>query len=94
MSGLTAKCFRTYNASVTLERELAKVQNVEGVEELLLAYNGANRCVLIFCVLLLWVLFVVISNHIARSVLLRSCATISGRCQRRTTNRRQSWAPN
>eukprot|EP00123_Amoebidium_parasiticum_P012621 comp21479_c0_seq1/m.29737 comp21479_c0_seq1/g.29737 ORF comp21479_c0_seq1/g.29737 comp21479_c0_seq1/m.29737 type:complete len:788 (-) comp21479_c0_seq1:314-2677(-) len=50
MPGLTAKVFRTYNASSTLQSELAKV-DWEGltVPELLLAYNRANREVAVLC---------------------------------------------
>lgn len=51
MDGLTAKCFRTYNASVTLERQLAAavVPDDATNEDKLLIYNSANRTVAILC---------------------------------------------
>jgi DNA topoisomerase-1 len=51
MPGLTAKVFRTYNASITLERELAKAdtKKTDSVEEKVLAFNRANREVAILC---------------------------------------------
>ncbi len=51
MKGLTAKVFRTYNASVTLEAELPKAEDLEGmsVQDKLLLYNSANRQVAILC---------------------------------------------
>eukprot|EP01114_Cavostelium_apophysatum_P012160 TRINITY_DN2698_c0_g1_i2.p1 TRINITY_DN2698_c0_g1~~TRINITY_DN2698_c0_g1_i2.p1 ORF type:complete len:906 (-),score=334.78 TRINITY_DN2698_c0_g1_i2:19-2598(-) len=54
MEGLTAKVFRTYNASITLEKELQKMDDIEGadkwtVDEKMLAYNRANRDVAILC---------------------------------------------
>eukprot|EP01099_Mayorella_cantabrigiensis_P003862 TRINITY_DN2901_c0_g1_i1.p1 TRINITY_DN2901_c0_g1~~TRINITY_DN2901_c0_g1_i1.p1 ORF type:complete len:354 (+),score=80.30 TRINITY_DN2901_c0_g1_i1:1787-2848(+) len=52
MPGLTAKVFRTYNASYTLEKELKNMPpNFEGksVEEKLLFYNRCNREVAILC---------------------------------------------
>jgi DNA topoisomerase I len=51
MKGLTAKVFRTYNASVTLEQELPSVDELEGlnVAEKVLRYNAANRQVAILC---------------------------------------------
>lgn len=51
MDGLTAKVFRTYNASFTLERELDKAQidPNDTVGEKLLAFNRANREVAILC---------------------------------------------
>jgi len=50
MDGLTAKVFRTYNASITLENELEK-QPVDDmtVDEKMLVYNRANRDVAILC---------------------------------------------
>jgi len=50
MEGLTAKVFRTYNASTTLELELQKkdVKNME-VEEKMAFYDEANRQVAILC---------------------------------------------
>jgi len=50
MEGLTAKVFRTFNASSTLERELSKrdVSKLE-IEEKMAWYNEANRQVAILC---------------------------------------------
>jgi DNA topoisomerase-1 len=49
MPGLTAKVFRTHNASSTFQKELKKTP-VEGtVAEKVLAYNRANRQVAILC---------------------------------------------
>ena len=52
MDGLTAKVFRTYNASITLERELEKMpKNADDltVDEKMLFYQRANREVAILC---------------------------------------------
>lgn len=52
MEGLTAKVFRTYNASATLERELAKMPEKADkltVDEKMLFYLRANREVAILC---------------------------------------------
>jgi DNA topoisomerase-1 len=51
MKGLTAKVFRTYNASVTLEKELPTEEELEGfsVQDKVLRYNAANRQVAILC---------------------------------------------
>lgn len=50
MEGLTAKVFRTYNASWTLQQQLEKLTNSEDtVAEKILAYNRANRAVAILC---------------------------------------------
>jgi len=51
MPGLTAKVFRTYNASITLEKELEKMTATEdmSVDERMLFYNRANREVAILC---------------------------------------------
>ncbi|KAB5586459.1 hypothetical protein PHYPO_G00001850 [Pangasianodon hypophthalmus] len=50
MPGLTAKVFRTFNASTTLQEQLDKVTIDDmTVEEKLLAYNRANRAVAILC---------------------------------------------
>lgn len=57
MDGLTAKCFRTYNASITLQRELDKLMKELKKEskgeitpaEKVLAYNRANRSVALLC---------------------------------------------
>lgn len=50
LSGLTAKVFRTYNASKTLQNQLDLLTDSEAsVAEKLLAYNRANRAVAILC---------------------------------------------
>ena len=50
MEGLTAKVFRTYNASKTLQDQLDSLTNRKSdVNEKLLAYNRANRQVAILC---------------------------------------------
>lgn len=51
MKGLSAKVFRTYNASVTLEAELPTAQELEGldVSDKIIRYNSANRQVAILC---------------------------------------------
>lgn len=54
MEGLSAKVFRTYNASITLERELEKLMKPNDKSEMsmaekVLAYNRANRAVAILC---------------------------------------------
>jgi DNA topoisomerase-1 len=51
MKGLTAKVFRTYNASVTLEKELPLAEDLEGlsVQDKVVRYNAANRQVAILC---------------------------------------------
>mmetsp|Transcript_1286 Transcript_1286/g.2201 ORF Transcript_1286/g.2201 Transcript_1286/m.2201 type:complete len:799 (-) Transcript_1286:106-2502(-) len=54
MPGLSAKVFRTYNASVTLQDELAKKEKVENWDSLTVTqkvtnYNDANRIVAILC---------------------------------------------
>lgn len=49
MPGLTAKVFRTYNASHTFQKELAKTPADGDVAEKVLAYNRANREVAILC---------------------------------------------
>jgi DNA topoisomerase-1 len=51
MKGLTAKVFRTYNASVTLENELPLAKELQGlsVQDKVLRYNAANRQVAILC---------------------------------------------
>eukprot|EP00039_Didymoeca_costata_P010845 m.147065 g.147065 ORF g.147065 m.147065 type:complete len:747 (+) comp14981_c1_seq1:175-2415(+) len=49
MKDLTAKTFRTYNASITLQEQL-KATPVDGTqEEKMLAYNRANREVAVLC---------------------------------------------
>ncbi|KAI2648729.1 DNA topoisomerase 1 [Labeo rohita] len=50
MSGLTAKVFRTFNASTTLQDQLNKLTTEDmTVEEKILSYNRANRAVAILC---------------------------------------------
>jgi len=50
MEGLTAKVFRTYNASHTLQQQLDELTPEDGsVAEKVLAYNRANRAVAILC---------------------------------------------
>ncbi|XP_067416147.1 DNA topoisomerase I, mitochondrial, partial [Emydura macquarii macquarii] len=50
MDGLTAKVFRTYNASITLQEQLKALTNSEdNVAAKLLSYNRANRAVAILC---------------------------------------------
>ena len=51
MKGLSAKVFRTFNASVTLEKELPTAEELEGlsVQEKVTRYNAANREVAILC---------------------------------------------
>lgn len=50
MEGLTAKVFRTYNASWTLQCQLNEMTDPNmSVPEKLLAYNRANRAVAILC---------------------------------------------
>ncbi|KAG0330084.1 DNA topoisomerase 1 [Podila humilis] len=50
MPGLTAKVFRTFNASFTFQDQLQKLTPEDGsVSEKLLAYNRANREVAVLC---------------------------------------------
>lgn len=50
LSGLTAKVFRTYNASITLQNQLNELTESDAsVPEKMLAYNRANRAVAILC---------------------------------------------
>nr|XP_034825720.1 DNA topoisomerase I, mitochondrial isoform X3 [Maniola hyperantus] len=50
MPGLTAKVFRTYNASITLQRQLDELTDPDAsLPEKILAYNRANRAVAILC---------------------------------------------
>nr|XP_020458585.1 DNA topoisomerase I, mitochondrial-like [Monopterus albus] len=50
MPGLTAKVFRTYNASITLQQQLKALTNSsDNLAEKLLSYNRANRAVAILC---------------------------------------------
>lgn len=54
MDGLSAKVFRTYNASITLQDELRKTEQLDHWDDLTMAekvteYNNANRQVAILC---------------------------------------------
>ncbi|KAJ3331297.1 DNA topoisomerase 1 [Blyttiomyces sp. JEL0837] len=49
MAGLTAKVFRTFNASYTFQEELKRTPADGTVAEKILAYNRANRQVAILC---------------------------------------------
>ncbi|XP_055489545.1 DNA topoisomerase 1-like isoform X4 [Leucoraja erinacea] len=50
MEGLSAKVFRTYNASITLQEQLEDLTNPDdSVAEKILSYNRANRAVAILC---------------------------------------------
>ncbi len=50
MDGLTAKVFRTYNASWTLQTQLNEMTDPNSsIPEKLLSYNRANRAVAILC---------------------------------------------
>ena len=50
MEGLSAKVFRTYNASRTLQEQLDQMTNAkDGVNDKILSYNRANRAVAILC---------------------------------------------
>jgi DNA topoisomerase-1 len=49
MPGLTAKVFRTFNASFTFQEELKKTPVDGTVAEKILAYNRANRQVAVLC---------------------------------------------
>ncbi|KAG9474918.1 hypothetical protein GDO78_003402 [Eleutherodactylus coqui] len=50
MEGLTAKVFRTYNASVTLQEQLQELTDPEDTAPgKILSYNRANRAVAILC---------------------------------------------
>lgn len=49
MPGLTAKVFRTYNASKTMQDQLDLIPNEGTIAEKLLRYNAANRTVAILC---------------------------------------------
>ncbi|KAI4613232.1 hypothetical protein J4E83_007644 [Alternaria metachromatica] len=49
MPGLTAKVFRTYNASYTMARLLKEMKATGTVQEKVKAYNDANREVAILC---------------------------------------------
>lgn len=52
MDGLTAKVFRTYNASITLQNQLNELSasfDNENVSSKVLCYNRANRAVAVLC---------------------------------------------
>ena len=50
MDGLTAKVFRTYNASITLQRQLKLLTEDDGnIADKVLSYNRANREVAVLC---------------------------------------------
>ena len=50
MTGLTAKVFRTFNASNTLQQQLIELTEADAsVPGKLLQYNRANRAVAILC---------------------------------------------
>lgn len=49
MQGLTAKVFRTYNASITFQKELGNTPESGAISEKILAYNRANRRVAVLC---------------------------------------------
>lgn len=49
MPGLTAKVFRTYNASKTMQDQLNLIPNEGTVTEKIIKYNAANRAVAILC---------------------------------------------
>lgn len=49
MPGLSAKVFRTFNASFTLEQELPAMAPTASIDEKVLEYNRANREVAILC---------------------------------------------
>lgn len=49
MKGLTAKVFRTYNASKTMQDQMDLIANEGTVSEKVMRYNAANRTVAILC---------------------------------------------
>ena len=49
MEGLSAKVFRTYNASMTLQEQLNQLEVEDNVAANVLGYNRANRAVAILC---------------------------------------------
>lgn len=49
MEGLSAKVFRTFNASMTLQDQLNKLTVEDNVAAKVLGYNRANRAVAILC---------------------------------------------
>lgn len=66
MDGLTAKVFRTFNASMTLQDQLNKLTEAEdNVNAKVLTYNRANRAVAILC------------NHQVMSTLITFCCAFA-----------------
>lgn len=50
MKGLSAKVFRTYNASHTFQKQLEKLTNMEeSIPDKMLSFNRANRDVAVLC---------------------------------------------
>ena len=49
MENLSAKVFRTYNASMTLQDQLNKLTVEDNIASKVLGYNRANRAVAILC---------------------------------------------
>ena len=49
MPGLSAKVFRTYNASYTMATVLKDITVKRSIPEMIKAYNDANRQVAILC---------------------------------------------
>jgi DNA topoisomerase-1 len=49
MKGLSAKVFRTYNASWTFQQQLKNTPKKGTIQEKIAAYNTANREVAILC---------------------------------------------
>lgn len=49
MKGLSAKVFRTYNASWTFQKQLNNTPKKGTIQEKIAAYNTANREVAILC---------------------------------------------
>lgn len=49
MPGLTAKVFRTYNATYTMQQQIDKIPNTGTIAEKVVKYNAANREVAILC---------------------------------------------
>lgn len=49
MKGLTAKVFRTYNASKTMQDQIDMIENTGSVAEKVVKFNAANRAVAILC---------------------------------------------
>lgn len=49
MDGLTAKVFRTYNASWTFQEQLKDTPTDASIADKILHYNRANRMVAVLC---------------------------------------------